>query len=258
MEIICDDLYPDIYGLYLHFLNKGYREGLTSEDFKAIKRLELELDMSYDLVMKDNKWLKLYRKIDELKSEMYHSGIFHKYRYEGIEYLRENTYILPLVLTNNDDTRKIKMYSDASYYFSCQFHNEKTPSMGVTDDKNFFYCFGCGQSGDAIRYLMEYENLTFKEAIELLSTIYLIDPKMQNKHTKEQAKKYQETIIGTEYRELLDRGKERLKRRNQSEIAWQSVEEFYQKRYAMIERVKEKEYDPNFKVKRLPKRMYLD
>ena len=124
--------------------------------------------------------------------------------------------------------------------------------------RSFFYCFGCGQSGDAIRYLKSYENLNFKEAIELLSTIYLIDPEMKNNNSQEQAKKYQETIIGPRYQELLEIGKKRLERRNQNEVAYQSVEDFYQKRYSMIERVKAKEYDQNFTVKKLTKRMYLD
>lgn len=255
MRIKNDDLYPDIYGLYLYFLDKGHTKGLTYSDLKALKRLEQ--DISDRLIISDNKWFDLYNKISSLKQEMYQSGIFHKYRYEGINYLKENTYILPLVLAN-DDSDKIKMYSDASYYFSCQFHNERTPSMGVSDDKNFFYCFGCGQSGDAIRYLKSYENLNFKEAIELLSTIYLIDPEMKNNNSQEQAKKYQETIIGPRYQELLEIGKKRLERRNQNEVAYQSVEDFYQKRYSTIERVKAKEYDQNFTVKKLTKRMYLD
>ncbi len=255
MEITRDDLYPDIYGLYLYFLDKGFQVGLTKKDFYSIKKLKE--DISYRLVIKDNKWTELYYKLDDLLNEIYQSGLLHKYRYDGIEYLRENTYILPLVLTNNEKEDKITMYSDASYYFSCQFHIEKTPSMGVCDDKNFFYCFGCGMSGDALHYLMEYENITFKEAVELLSEIFLIDKKLQTKKASSEALKYRKTILSPEYKELLDRGRERLKRRNQSTIAFQTAEEFYQKRYDTIERIKNDKYDSNLITKEVPKRLYL-
>src|SRR2546429_8942198 len=51
----------------------------------------------------------------------------------------------------------------------CPFHNEKTPSFYVVEDKGFFHCFGCGAHGDAIGYLMRAENLDFIEAIERLA-----------------------------------------------------------------------------------------
>jgi DNA primase len=51
----------------------------------------------------------------------------------------------------------------------CPFHNEKTPSFYVVEDKGFFHCFGCGAHGDAIGYVMRAENLDFIEAIERLA-----------------------------------------------------------------------------------------
>ena len=51
----------------------------------------------------------------------------------------------------------------------CPFHNEKTPSFYVVEDKGFFHCFGCGAHGDAIGYLMRADNLDFIEAIERLA-----------------------------------------------------------------------------------------
>ncbi|MEZ4227794.1 MAG: DNA primase [Polyangiaceae bacterium] len=47
----------------------------------------------------------------------------------------------------------------------CPFHKEKTPSFHVSDERNFYHCFGCGVSGDPIRFLMEHEGLSFVEAI---------------------------------------------------------------------------------------------
>ena len=51
----------------------------------------------------------------------------------------------------------------------CPFHNEKTPSFTVSEEKGFFHCFGCGAHGDAIGYIMRFENLTFPEAVERLA-----------------------------------------------------------------------------------------
>ena len=51
----------------------------------------------------------------------------------------------------------------------CPFHNEKTPSFTVNDDKAFYHCFGCGQHGDVISFAMETEGLSFPEAIERLA-----------------------------------------------------------------------------------------
>ena len=51
----------------------------------------------------------------------------------------------------------------------CPFHNEKTPSFTVNDDKAFFHCFGCGAHGDVIGFVMRTEGLSFPEAVEKLA-----------------------------------------------------------------------------------------
>lgn len=51
----------------------------------------------------------------------------------------------------------------------CPFHNEKTPSFAVSQSKQFYHCFGCGVGGDALRFLMDYDHLTFVEAVESLA-----------------------------------------------------------------------------------------
>ncbi len=51
----------------------------------------------------------------------------------------------------------------------CPFHNEKTPSFYINDDKQFYHCFGCGAHGDIIGFTMRLENLGFPEAIEALA-----------------------------------------------------------------------------------------
>lgn len=51
----------------------------------------------------------------------------------------------------------------------CPFHNEKTPSFSVVEEKGFYHCFGCGAHGDVIGFLMQTENLAFPEAVEQLA-----------------------------------------------------------------------------------------
>jgi len=51
----------------------------------------------------------------------------------------------------------------------CPFHNEKSPSFTVSNDKNFYHCFGCGAHGDVIGYLMQAEGVSFPEAVERLA-----------------------------------------------------------------------------------------
>ena len=51
----------------------------------------------------------------------------------------------------------------------CPFHNEKTPSFNVRRDRQFFHCFGCKESGDALAFLMRLEGLTFPQAARALA-----------------------------------------------------------------------------------------
>ena len=57
----------------------------------------------------------------------------------------------------------------------CPFHSEKTPSFNVSDDQGFYHCFGCGVSGDAIKFLRETEGLEFVEAVERLAGMAGLD-----------------------------------------------------------------------------------
>lgn len=51
----------------------------------------------------------------------------------------------------------------------CPFHDERTPSFTVSPRKQFYHCFGCGAHGDAIRFLMDYDHLSFRDAVEELA-----------------------------------------------------------------------------------------
>lgn len=60
----------------------------------------------------------------------------------------------------------------ANFMGLCPFHNEKSPSFSVNPVKQFFHCFGCGKSGDSIRFLMEHVGMTFVEAVKELAQQY--------------------------------------------------------------------------------------
>ncbi|WP_338026299.1 CHC2 zinc finger domain-containing protein [Cohnella algarum] len=51
----------------------------------------------------------------------------------------------------------------------CPFHSEKTPSFTVTPEKQIFHCYGCGKSGNVIKFMMEMENETFPEAVKRMA-----------------------------------------------------------------------------------------
>nr|WP_312576319.1 DNA primase [Sedimentibacter sp.] len=57
----------------------------------------------------------------------------------------------------------------ANFNTNCPFHKEKTPSFVVSPEKQIYHCFGCGETGDSIKFLMKYKNYTFVEAAEFLA-----------------------------------------------------------------------------------------
>ncbi|MEE8084425.1 MAG: DNA primase [Alphaproteobacteria bacterium] len=66
--------------------------------------------------------------------------------------------------------RKVKLTKRGREFSGlCPFHNEKTPSFTVNEDKGFFHCFGCGAHGDVIGFVMRTENSSFPEVVERLA-----------------------------------------------------------------------------------------
>lgn len=66
------------------------------------------------------------------------------------------------------------------YQACCPFHNEKSPSFTVSQDKQFYHCFGCGANGNAISFVMEYDKLEFVDAIEELASLLNLDVPREN------------------------------------------------------------------------------
>jgi len=73
----------------------------------------------------------------------------------------------------------------SSFVACCPFHNEKTPSFHVTPSRGIYKCFGCGKAGSAVGFVMEYEHLTYPEALRYLAKKYNIEIK-EEEETAEQ------------------------------------------------------------------------
>lgn len=67
------------------------------------------------------------------------------------------------------DKRVTLKKTGKNYSACCPFHNEKTPSFSVQPEKQFYYCFGCGAGGNALGFIMNYDNVEFPQAVETLA-----------------------------------------------------------------------------------------
>jgi DNA primase len=71
----------------------------------------------------------------------------------------------------------------------CPFHNEKTPSFTVNDDKGFYHCFGCGAHGDAIRFLTDHRGMPFMDAVKELAAKAGMEVPAPDPQAKERAER---------------------------------------------------------------------
>ena len=88
--------------------------------------------------------------------------------------MRYSDEILDEIKQSNDIVEVISQYihlkrSGRNYFGICPFHNEKSPSLSVSPDKQIFHCFGCGVGGNVISFISKIEGVGFKEAIEILA-----------------------------------------------------------------------------------------
>jgi len=67
------------------------------------------------------------------------------------------------------DSRVSLKKTGMNYQACCPFHEEKTPSFSVQPNKQFYKCFGCGAAGDAIKFLREYDRMSFIDAVRYLA-----------------------------------------------------------------------------------------
>jgi DNA primase len=83
---------------------------------------------------------------------------------EIVEAVRERTDIVEII------SRHVKLHKKGNRYLGlCPFHQEKTPSFNVTQDSGWYHCFGCKESGDVFKFLMQLEGVPFPEALKDLA-----------------------------------------------------------------------------------------
>lgn len=101
---------------------------------------------------------------------------------ESIEQLKQRADIYEIVSQYVELRR-----AGANYTACCPFHNENTPSFVVNPQRNIFKCFGCGEGGDSISFIMKIENLAFGEAVEKLAMLCNFTLAYEKKHSVDSA-----------------------------------------------------------------------
>ena len=86
-----------------------------------------------------------------------------------LEQIRQATSIVDVVGSFVELKKKGVNYSSC-----CPFHNEKTPSFVVSQEKGIYKCFGCGEAGDSFQFLMAHESMSFAESVQFLAEKYNI------------------------------------------------------------------------------------
>ena len=104
-----------------------------------------------------------------------------KYDNNFTDLLRERLSIYDVVSKYVPLTKK-----GQNYWGCCPFHNEKTPSFSVNEEKGFFHCFGCGKHGDIISFVMEHKHMDFKAAITELAEMAGVPLPTLKKKTQQQ------------------------------------------------------------------------
>ena len=104
-------------------------------------------------------------------------------REEIASYIKERADIVEIIGEHVNLKR-----SGVRYLGLCPFHHEKTPSFSVHAGQQFFYCFGCGESGDVFSFMMKYHNLDFPAALKRLAERYQVQlpEKKRSAHEQEQ------------------------------------------------------------------------
>jgi DNA primase catalytic core len=106
---------------------------------------------------------------------------------ESVERVKAAIEILPLV----EEVVRLRK-TGAAYTGLCPFHQERTPSFNVSPARGTFKCFGCGEGGDAIAFVMKMENIEFVEAIELLGQRFGVELEYEESSPEQERKRAQE------------------------------------------------------------------
>ena len=128
--------------------------------------------------------------------------------------IRYSDELIDEIRNSNDIVEVVSQYvtlkrSGRNYFGLCPFHNEKSPSFSVSQDKQIFHCFGCGVGGDVFRFIQKIENIDFREAIQILAekagiTLPTLENDKDNKRLQLKSKVYEiNEIVANYYHENL-------------------------------------------------------
>ncbi len=110
---------------------------------------------------------------------------------EQLERIREATNIVDLVAEH------VRLRKRGRNFIGlCPFHNEKTPSFNVQEERGIFKCFGCGKGGDAFSFVMQMEGLTFPETVRKLAKRANIEIEGGESEEEEAARSERESVLG--------------------------------------------------------------
>lgn len=274
-EVIKYDVLDYYDRLLTQYLNDLYSIGLDREDYKDISKIVRELGKIrsnayynwFDYV-RLNKYLlngehivfgkdlkKEYISIRDSRKEYLDEVEDIRGRFEKIlelirksikperieDYLQEEVSLTHLVFTNNKHP-KIKLYSNDSFMFLCQYHNERTPSLGVANYRNYGMCYGCRYTFRVLDYIKDMERLSHKEAVSLLARVYMIDIKDSViGEDSELVQTYRSSLLSDKFRELLERAYERTSKREDNVTNSLAVAKF-ERDFATIDRVRRGEH----------------
>ncbi len=142
-----------------------------------------------------------------------------------VEYIKNKVSILDVV------SPRVKLRRQGKDWFGlCPFHSEKTASFKVDPGSGFYYCFGCGAHGDIFNFMMEFERITFPEALERIANTHGIPlPKKEIKPNDLNKKNFDalETVKLWFANQLVSRsGSEALAYLEERKISRESIKKF--------------------------------
>lgn len=139
---------------------------------------------------------------------------------ESIEQLKASLDIVD-ILGNYIELKK----AGVNYSACCPFHDEKTASFMVSPTKGIYHCYGCGAGGDAIKFVMDYEKLSFVESVEKIAVLCNFELTYTQERVKKQDSKFLEKIASFYHRKLLT-SPQVLEYAHQRGISKESIERF--------------------------------
>ena len=104
---------------------------------------------------------------------------------ETIEEIRSRCNIVDVITSYLPELRR----RGSTYKCNCPFHQEKTPSFTVNEERQIYHCFGCGAGGDVFRFIMEYDKIDFISAVQLLGDRVGVEVLFEGKASENQGSK---------------------------------------------------------------------